>query len=298
MKTRIVGLILIAITLSCQTDKTPLSLQNRKNEKPIHYTRTISGYVQMEHQTNHDNCAVFLDQVNIGAYTDSSGFYSITLLDSAFENDTLKIQGQVKLYFYSYNFYMDSLSVALGEEGIIQDSLDVDINGQMNLTPIKQIVKIELITDTSYYQIGDTINMELILTGMTTDTFYCEIIHSTYPFFGPVYFIHENNVDWSLEYNPTNSQTTIVFRSGFIPVKLYGVFYLTQSFFNQHPEGNYSILPHIAEISFGENFSGQGDRYIPKNFKKFLPPSEYLSFDLYYKHPKKIICPKVFLKNQ
>lgn len=128
MKNRIVGIILTLITLSCQTDKTPLSLQT-KTKKPIQYTRTISGYVQMEHQTNHDNCAVFLDQVNIGTYTDSSGFYKIILPDSSFENDTMKVKGAVQLYFYSFNYFLDSLQIALGSKGVILDSLAINADG-------------------------------------------------------------------------------------------------------------------------------------------------------------------------
>ena len=222
MKNNILLIILIFITLSCQTDETPLSLQNKKHEEPIHYTPTISGYVQMEHQTTHDNCAVFLDSVNVGTYTDSSGFYKLTLADSMFNSDTLLLQGRFKLYFYSFNYKLDSLDVVLGREGFIKDSLAIDAQGHMKDILVKQVFSIKLETDTTYYAVGDTIWMTMYMKKFGTDTIEIKIINSVAGEIGPVFVLYALPYNYYIIQRSIDSQASYIWSDSSVVFDLIG----------------------------------------------------------------------------
>ena len=292
MKKRIAGIILIIITLSCQTDKTPLNVQNGKTETPIQYTRTISGYVQMEHQTNHDNCAVFLDQVNIGAYTDSSGFYRLTLPDSVFENDTLKVTGTVQLYFYSFNYFLDSLQIALGSKGIILDSLGLDADGKLENKLVKQQFSIQLETDTTCYTVGDTVWMKMYMKKFGTDTIEIKIIESYPNEIGPVFILNTLPHEYYVAQRMISIQSRYIWSDSTVTIELFGAWSLFKSFFSyfNYPVGYYTLIPYILK----------SDLHIPRwwrlpeNFERFLPPTQFINSDYLY-HPKKFETQTIYL---
>lgn len=296
LRYKIVGIILIVIILSCQTDKTPLSLQNGKTEKPIYYTRTISGYVQMEHQTNHDNCAIFLNQVNIGTYTDSSGFYQLTLPDTAFENDTLKVIGTVQLYFYSFNFFLDSLQVAFGQKGIILDSLSVTQNGIIKNMTLKEEFSIRMETDTTYYSVGDTIWMTLYIKKYSAfgDTIELTMIDAASKEIGPVFVLYQLPEDYYLLYDGITSDVSYVLWSDSnFTIGLYDAWTLSENFFK--PPLNYKVGYYLL-IPFIKKTYTWIDKWwrIPQNMYNFLPGAVYMDTE-YLFHPKKFSVPKIYL---
>lgn len=267
MKNKIVGIILIFFFLSCQTDKTPLSIQNKKTKKTIQYTRTISGYVQMEHQTNHDNCAVFLDQVNIGTYTDSSGFYQLTLPDSVFENDTMKVNGTVQLYFYSFNYFLDSLQIVLGSKGIILDSLTLDADGMVENKLVKQQFSISLETDTTYYTPGDTVYMHMYLKKYSNNWIELEIPHSVTGWIGPVYFQYDNTDIYHLFADPITADASYVWDDSTLVIELVQYWEVHDWVFNNFPVGYYKLVPYMQKKA---NFIAKW-WHIPENMNNFCP---------------------------
>ena len=289
MRSMIGGLIFIVITLACNKDKTPFNIEN---EEPSYFTRTISGYVQMEHQTNHDDCAVFLDSVNIGTYTDSSGFYKLTLADSMFNSDTLLLQGKFRLYFYCYNYELDSLYVAVGSKGFIKDSLGIDTQGHVIDMLIKQVFSIKLVTDTTYYAVGDTIWMTMYMKKYGTDTIEIEIWRSVSGEIGPVFALYALPYNYWIFKRDIDAQVRYVWSDSTIVIELTGFWALFESFFPfcDCPSGYYTVIPHLLK---SDTHIGKWWR-IPEGLKQFLPRNQFLDGD-YLLHPKKFETPTIYL---
>ena len=279
---------LLFFMLSCHTEKTPLMTQL---EKPLYYTRTITGYVQMEHQTNHDNCAVFLDQVNIGTYTDSLGFYSLTLPDSVFENDTMIVQGTVQLYFYSFNYFLDSLQIALGSKGMILDSLALDKDGIVENKLVKQQFSIQLETDTTFYIVGDTVSMKMYMKKYGEGQIEITVPELSSPELGPVLFLYEDINTYFKYANPYPAEASYIWQDTSLIWELHGAWTsFTQDIFNDWPVGNYYVIPFVRKTY----------KHIPKwwkmpeNLEYFLPSPQFANFNYLY-HPKKFNTPLIYL---
>ena len=289
MRSMIGGLIFIVITLACNKDKTPFNIEN---EKSSYFTRTISGYVQMEHQTNHDNCAVFLDSVNIGTYTDSSGSYSLTLADSMFNGDTLLLQGRLKLYFYSYNYELDSLYVALGREGFIKDSLAIDAQGHVKNILVKQVFSIKLVTDTTYYAVDDTIWMTMYMKKFGTDTIEIKIINSVGGRIGSVFFLYALPYNYFIPQEPIPNEAIYIWSDSTVVIDLIGYWPLAQSIFSyfDYPVGYYTLIPHVLK----SDWSIERWWKMPENLERFLPNNQFTNSDYLY-HPKKFDIPTIYL---
>ncbi len=282
-------LIFLSIHIACLSDKS--SITNIPNEQN-HYNRFIYGYVELEHQTNHNNCAVFLDQLNVGTYTDSSGFYSITIPDSLCSNDKLAFVGVVQLYFYSFNFQLDSLPVVIGENGIITDSLAVVSNGKIKQVHLRQVFSIELITDTTYYTIGDTIWMTMFMRKYGIDTIEIDIWNAYSKNIGPVFILYELPYNYFISTLHIDAITGYIWWDSTTIIQLHKYWILSENFFRflNYPTGFYSFIPHITKSN---RIIPQWWR-IPKNMECFLPSTKYLNSDYLY-HPKKFKTPIVYL---
>ena len=285
MRSMIGGLIFIVITLACNKDKTPFNIEN---EEPSYFTRTISGYVQMEHQTNHDDCAVFLDSVNIGTYTDSSGFYKLTLADSMFNSDTLLLQGKFRLYFYCYNYELDSLYVALGSKGFIKDSLAIDAQGHVKDMLVKQVFSIKLVTDATYYAVGDTIWMTMYMKKFGTDTIEIKIWESVSGEIGPVFVLYALPYNYYVVQREITSEAVYIWSDSTVVFDLIGYWSPFENFFSyfDYPVGYYTLIPHILK-------SGKWWK-MPKSLKQFLPSTQFIESN-YLLHPKKFDTPTIYL---
>lgn len=110
-------------------------------EKPI-YTKVLKGKVILENQTEHSNALVYLDSLNRGIGTDSSGNYSIQFT----EEDTI-YNGVFKIYFFVNEFEMDSAQYVLVNGKVKLDSLDVDSEGNLPTKELGQLLLIEGWTD-------------------------------------------------------------------------------------------------------------------------------------------------------
>jgi hypothetical protein len=286
------SLVFSLIFITCEQNKTPLKAQDENNEEPDYFTRTISGYVHMEHQTNHDNCAVFLDSVNIGTYTDSSGFYSLTLADPMFNSDTLLLQGRFKLYFYSFNYELDSSYVAVGSKGFIKDSLAIDARGHVKNMLVKQVLSIKLVTDTTYYAVGDTIWMTMYMKKFGTDTIEIKIIESYPHEIGPVFILNTLPHEYYVAQRMITLQSRYIWSDSTVTIELFGAWPLFKNFFSyfNYPVGHYTLIPYILKSD------SNIPRWwrLPENLERFLPPTQFINSDYLY-HPKKFDTPIIYL---
>jgi hypothetical protein len=187
-------LILLAVLLlifnSCDTNE-PLPLEPPIIGPPVYdstqYTQELNGKVVLENQTEHSNALVYLDSLNRGAGTDSSGNYSLNFS----EEDSI-YDGTFKLYYFVNEFEMDSAQYVLVSGKVKLDSLDVDSVGNLPTKELEQLLLIEGWTDKKEYRIGDLITFTGRFTNVTNRMTHI-FIYSCWQPFGFVGLYNENH---------------------------------------------------------------------------------------------------------
>jgi hypothetical protein len=129
------------------------------------YTEELKGKVLLENQTENSNALVYLDSLNRGASTDSSGLFLLQFS----EEDTI-YNGEFKVIYFINEFEMDSATYVLVNGKVKLDSLDVDSEGNLPTKELKQLLLIEAWTDKTEYRIGDTIEITARFTNVTNRT--------------------------------------------------------------------------------------------------------------------------------
>lgn len=132
--------------------------------KPL-FTKELKGKVLLENQIEHSNALVYLDSLNRGVSTDSSGNYSLQFSDL----DT-SYNGVFKIYYFVNEFDKDSALYFLVKGKVKLDTLDVDSEGNLPQKALKQLLRIEGWTDKHEYRIGDTIVFTARFTNVTNRT--------------------------------------------------------------------------------------------------------------------------------
>lgn len=139
-------------------------------EEPL-FTKELTGRVILENQTEHSNALVYLDSLNRGVSTDSSGYYSLRFSDA----DSIH-NGVYTIYYFLNDFEKDSAQYVLVNGQVKLDSLDVDSEGNLPLKQLEQLVLVEGWTDKKEYRMGDTIEFKARFTNLTN-----RIIHIFIP---------------------------------------------------------------------------------------------------------------------
>ncbi|MDO8549099.1 MAG: hypothetical protein Q7S39_02965 [Ignavibacteria bacterium] len=106
------------------------------------YTKVLKGKVILENQSEHSNALIYLDSLNRGVCTDSSGSYSIQ-----FSEEDAVYNGVFKVYYFVNEFEMDSAQYVLVNGKVRLDSLDVDSKGNLPTKELGQLLLIEGWTD-------------------------------------------------------------------------------------------------------------------------------------------------------
>ena len=150
-------------------------------------TKELKGKVILENQTEHSNALVYLDSLNRGASTDSSGLF---LLEFS-EEDTI-YNGEFKVYYFVNEFEMDSAMYVLVNGRVKLDSLDVDSEGNLPTKELDQLLLIEGWTDKTEYRIGDIIEFTARFTNVTNRAVHINIA-SYFNQLGYVFLYNENH---------------------------------------------------------------------------------------------------------
>ena len=150
-------------------------------------TNELKGKVILENQTEHSNTLVYLDSLNRGASTDSSGFFFLQFS----ENDTI-YNGVFMVYYFVNEFEMDSAMYVLVNGKVKLDSLDVDSEGNLPTKDLKQLLLIEGWTDKTEYRIGDTIEFTANFTNVTNRAVHINIA-TYFNQLGYVFLYNENH---------------------------------------------------------------------------------------------------------
>ncbi len=106
------------------------------------YTSIIKGKVTLENQNEYNNTLVYIDSLNRGVSTDSSGNYTIL-----FSEEDSVYNGEFKLIYFLNDYDKDSAEIYLDKGKVKLDTLDIDSEGKIETKDMKQIVLVEGWTD-------------------------------------------------------------------------------------------------------------------------------------------------------
>lgn len=126
------------------------------------YSSSFSGKVILQNQTEHSNALVYVDSLNRGVSTDSSGNYTFqfTKQDSAYS-------GELKVRYFLNDYEMDSARIILVNGKVKLDTLDIDEEGKIKTKELKQILRVEGWIDKQEYKIGEKITFTARYTNVT-----------------------------------------------------------------------------------------------------------------------------------
>lgn len=155
--------------------------------KPIRYSTELKGQVYLENQTEHSNTLVYIDSLNRGVGTDSTGYFCFQFTDS----DSI-YNGQFTVYYFLSDFDLDSAHFQLEKGKVILDSCDVDCTGYLTTKYLEQILLVDGWTDRTNYHIGDTLVFTARFTNLSDRTLHL-LIESAWIPLGPIALIRDKN---------------------------------------------------------------------------------------------------------
>jgi hypothetical protein len=144
------------------------------------YSYKLSGKVILQNQNENSNALIYIDNLNRGVSSDSSGNYTFI-----FNQGDSVYNGEFKIRYFLNDYDMDSAKIILLKGKLKLDTLDVDSEGKIKTKELKQIVLIEGWTDKQVYKIGEKITFTARVTNISN-----RIIHVFIPsFFGPLGYV-------------------------------------------------------------------------------------------------------------
>ena len=152
----IISTVFVSITVMSCNDNSLLPLPTQK------YSSSFRGKVILQNQTEYSNALVYVDSLNKGVSTDSSGNYTFpfTKQDSAYS-------GEFKVRYFLNDYDMDSAKIMLVKGKVKLDTLDVDSEGKIKTKELKQILRVEGWTDKEEYKAGEEITFTARFTNVT-----------------------------------------------------------------------------------------------------------------------------------
>ena len=161
-------LILAVIMLGSGCSESPTDDGNGNGGvEPVLFSSTISGQITLENQEEHSNALIYLDSLDRGVSSDSSGGYTIQFSDS----DSVQT-GIFTIYYFLLDYGLDSAFIWL-EDGLVKlDTIDVDSNGNLPHKELSQLIRVQLWTEREEYLVGDTIVITARYTNLSDDTLH------------------------------------------------------------------------------------------------------------------------------
>ncbi len=294
MKKFIFASLIIALFLFCEKSVTPPP--EPPPPEPV-FTTTLTGQVLLENQGEHSNALIYLDSLNLGARSDSSGQFRLTIPDNfRWATDVFKV------YYFVEDYDLDSAFIKLVEGRVQTDTLDADSSGALPLKNMNQILQVEGWTDRQEYRIGDTLHLQVIMRDIS-DRKLVLFIGGVFNDFGVVYLSRKPTQDSphvSYSLTSTTIATTLNVHIDLLPTGFYdgnasypipeGDF--IDPFFPLDPD-DYTVVAPFEFLDRGYPVPQQIRDYIFENW--FNDPE---SGDLYldsipnkYKYPQITIIP-------
>ena len=156
------------LTLSCTSN--PFS-----NDQEIKEAK-LSGQVELSDGLSPDSVYVWLEGINLGAYTDNNGKFSISLPPPEAQGYGKGFNGELNLYFYVANYGLGSSVVVFANGKLDQVQQDIDEDGSLievkTLSPLLHIRTSTLLQSLNF-GVQDTFPMKVIVE---FETFYKTLV--------------------------------------------------------------------------------------------------------------------------
>lgn len=129
------------------------------------YATEFKGKVVLQNQSEHSNALIYVEKLNRGVSSDSSGNYVFKL-----NSIDAEYMGESKVIYFLNDYDKDSAMIYLEKGKVKLDTLDVDASGVIKTKEMKQIVLVEGCTDKNEYRVGDYVSLTLKLTNVSEKT--------------------------------------------------------------------------------------------------------------------------------
>lgn len=253
-RTIIISIVLISFALMGCEDNSLLPFPTQK------YSSSFSGKVILQNQIEYSNALVYIDSVNRGVSTDSSGNYTFTFN----EKDSI-YNGELKVRYFLNDYDVDSAKVMLVKGKVKLDTLDIDSEGKIKTKELKQILRVEGWTDKQEYKIGEKITFTARFTNVTNRII--RIFKQAQSELGFVGFYND-------KYPPlTLSGCDPVTAGGDIDIQPNGFYEgkVVYSIPDRYPCINYGLLPIDEYIVYGTfNIEGRLLNQFQSKFSKYV----------------------------
>ena len=155
------------LSVSCEKDKGILS---GNSEEPEKFSKLLRGHVVLENQSDHSNALLYIDSLDIGTSSDSTGFFHFEFK----EPDSL-YSGIFTVYYYLADYEMDSSRFVLEKGLVVNDSLDVGCEGLLQTRQLSQVMLVNGATDKYEYAVGDTLIFTARIKNISDSSIYIRI---------------------------------------------------------------------------------------------------------------------------
>ncbi len=188
----VLSALVILIIFSCTSN--PFSKDNDIEEQ----NRSITGTIELGDHTIPDGIYVWLESFDLSTYTNSDGFFSLTL--PAPSQNAGDINGMFVLYFYMTNYQMDSVQVAVRNGQVVYSEGNLDSKGSIK----KKIVLSKLL------------DLNIKVTPSTIPADYDSILQIEMRITGPsspvgvVTFVDSNNAVSGIYFKKTDSEEEVI----------------------------------------------------------------------------------------
>ena len=124
----------------------------------------IQGYIDTQSSVSDVPTFVFVEDLNISTYTDTSGFFSIDFPSLEMEDGVFS--GAVKVYYYIHNYKVAHSTLYITNGRLTSEQVDFDESGVL-IDPIilEELASFNLLIDNTWNRsYGDTLNLSLTIT--------------------------------------------------------------------------------------------------------------------------------------
>ncbi len=110
--------------------------------------RQISGSIQLHDGSSPKGVYVWLEGINIGAYSDKDGDFTLTLPSKSSHGTPSGLSGIFNLYFYSANYQLDSAQAVVQDGEFVYDRGDINEDGRLSVPMVmKRFLRINTIVE-------------------------------------------------------------------------------------------------------------------------------------------------------
>jgi len=140
---KLIALLLISVIILSCTSNPFFKDDQIKSEQ-------ISGQILLNDETTPDNIYVWLEGFNLSTLTDSQGRFTLSIPSPETRGLGSNFNGEVNLYFYVANYYIDSTTIIFANGRLLEDQETINTDGELRLIrTLRKFADVETFVDRS-----------------------------------------------------------------------------------------------------------------------------------------------------